>query len=423
MGNIYQPSDMSSEVLSPEVFDDEVLFSTTVFYRKKKHILEARTNLLTLSVEVERIPVLILQCDFVYGVKVIDDKLELVIYTLEKNQKNKCKHKSYTMGLDDSYMVAASLQNWIAGRPIAAKLSKRQMLILVNPVGGSKKALKVYKKVEKMFNLCGTIQPVRKDTQRRGHAEEIAHDLKLDEYEGIICVSGDGLPNEVINGLLCRPDWQTARQMPVGFIPAGSGNGTAFSLGITDPFTAALIIIKGHTEPLDIVCYSTPQGVVYSHLEMLYALLSDIDLGSEVLRWMGPLRITVWALIRIAFLRKYNAKLTWIPAEPNEHPVPDYTQTDPTLRYGPVRRHTGPGATRPESNWSEASGSFTLFNAMNVAWPFNDLCLAPYASHKDGTIDLVFSTTSCRAAMFKSLLNGSKAKHVGAKGISYEKCK
>ena len=44
------------------------------------------------------------------------------------------------------------------------------------------------------------------------------------EYDVIIGVSGDGIPNEIINGLFLHKEVEV-RKIPVGHIPAGTGNG------------------------------------------------------------------------------------------------------------------------------------------------------------------------------------------------------
>ncbi|XP_067878129.1 sphingosine kinase 2-like isoform X2 [Heterodontus francisci] len=64
-------------------------------------------------------------------------------------------------------------------------------------------------------------------TEYQNHARKLVHDIRLDEWDGIVIVSGDGLLYEVINGLMERPDWEKAIQMPVGILPAGSGNALA----------------------------------------------------------------------------------------------------------------------------------------------------------------------------------------------------
>jgi len=44
---------------------------------------------------------------------------------------------------------------------------------------------------------------------------------KKKKKKAIICVSGDGIVHEVLNGLLKRDDWKDASKIPVGVIPAG----------------------------------------------------------------------------------------------------------------------------------------------------------------------------------------------------------
>lgn len=51
---------------------------------------------------------------------------------------------------------------------------------------------------------------------------------------------------KVLNGLLTRDDWkQAVKKIPLGIIPAGSGNGLAAFLGVLDPLDAAFAIVKG----------------------------------------------------------------------------------------------------------------------------------------------------------------------------------
>ncbi|KAG0545372.1 hypothetical protein BDA96_02G355900 [Sorghum bicolor] len=56
------------------------------------------------------------------------------------------------------------------------------------------------------------------ETKHCLNAQEIAHSLDLRKYDGVICVSGDGLLVEVVNGLLRREDWETAIKVPLGII-------------------------------------------------------------------------------------------------------------------------------------------------------------------------------------------------------------
>jgi sphingosine kinase len=59
---------------------------------------------------------------------------------------------------------------------------------------------------------------------------KVASEIQLDDYDGIIVVSGDGTLHELVNGLAQHKEPMRAFRMPIAPIPAGSGN--ALSLNI-----------------------------------------------------------------------------------------------------------------------------------------------------------------------------------------------
>ncbi|XP_072345323.1 sphingosine kinase 2 [Scyliorhinus torazame] len=107
---------------------------------------------------------------------------------------------------------------------------RRRLLLFVNPRSGRSLAmsycenhvLPMIQEASISYNLICT--------EYQNHAREIIQDIKLSEWDGIVIVSGDGLMYEVINGLMERPDWEEAIQMPVGILPAGSGNAVAAAI-------------------------------------------------------------------------------------------------------------------------------------------------------------------------------------------------
>jgi sphingosine kinase len=59
-------------------------------------------------------------------------------------------------------------------------------------------------------------------TERVGHGKEIAKALDIDDYDGLVVFSGDGLIFEAVNGLASRSDGLRAlSQCPIGVIPGG----------------------------------------------------------------------------------------------------------------------------------------------------------------------------------------------------------
>ncbi|KAG2650179.1 hypothetical protein PVAP13_1NG244200 [Panicum virgatum] len=62
-------------------------------------------------------------------------------------------------------------------------------------------------------------------TTHAGHAKSLISTSDFSTCpNGVVCVGGDGIVNEVLNGLLLRSDRTEAVSNPVGIIPAGSDN-------------------------------------------------------------------------------------------------------------------------------------------------------------------------------------------------------
>ena len=93
-------------------------------------------------------------------------------------------------------------------------------IFIVNPVSGNGKAKRAWKKVKQELDKQG-VHYRSFYTNYPGHAQEIARqvaELYHDKLAAIVSVGGDGTFHEMINGLTAYP------QLPVGCIPAGSGN-------------------------------------------------------------------------------------------------------------------------------------------------------------------------------------------------------
>jgi diacylglycerol kinase family enzyme len=107
---------------------------------------------------------------------------------------------------------------------------KKKLFIIVNPFSGRKKGGKIADKLSKILVEADVSYKLIKTTHG-GHAEEIARSESFSGYDALVVVSGDGLVNEVINGLRQR---EKDDAPPVAPIPAGSGNGLVASLGTSN---------------------------------------------------------------------------------------------------------------------------------------------------------------------------------------------
>jgi ceramide kinase len=102
-------------------------------------------------------------------------------------------------------------------------------------------------------------------TERANQAQEYVINETLDDYDGLLCVGGDGMFAELCHGLLYRtardkqlnidnPQVNLIRpDLRIGIIPAGSTDAVVFgTTGLNDPVTSTLQIIVGESLLLDI---------------------------------------------------------------------------------------------------------------------------------------------------------------------------
>ncbi|MBQ7500748.1 MAG: diacylglycerol kinase family lipid kinase [Clostridia bacterium] len=167
-------------------------------------------------------------------------------------------------------------------------------LVVVNPKAGKTNIRNGLFKILNVIASHGCISTVR-ITQAHGDAVSFVEDLQ-DRYDVVICCGGDGTLNEVITGMM-----SSGRKIPIGYIPCGSTNDTANTLGIPRNIEAAAeLIFRGKASDFDIgsfngekffsyitsfgaftkVSYATPQSAKNAIGHMAYILEGAKSLGS-----------------------------------------------------------------------------------------------------------------------------------------------
>ena len=171
--------------------------------------------------------------------------------------------------------------------------------------GGGKGAI-IYETVVKPMLSKAGIEHVVRFTERHGHAKEIVSQMVAgtncvlggQRVNAIVCVSGDGMLHECINGLAhgCGDQPQLGKllaTMPLAIVPAGSGNGVAASLygRSCSAFTATQRIVDGSVAPLDTMAVRTAVAAapLFDLHFCCWACFADHDyLTEKPLRWLGP---------------------------------------------------------------------------------------------------------------------------------------
>ena len=175
-----------------------------------------------------------------------------------------------------------------------------------------------------MFELAGVALTVQ-ITQRANEAFDTMRSVasvKLDGLDGIVVVGGDGLFQEVMNGLLERPEGPE-RQLRIGHVPAGSTDAVAWSVnGSRCPVSAALRIILGDRMSLDVmnVQSEVEHYGKYSACVAAYGFMGDIISISEKLRWCGPARYDIAGVLTFIAHNSHKARISYICAQEPDKP-------------------------------------------------------------------------------------------------------
>jgi len=170
-----------------------------------------------------------------------------------------------------------------------------KFILTVNPHGGTKQGPLLLKKVKPIFDAAGAELFII-ETTFAGHAQELANQLNITEYDGFIGIGGDGTLHEIINGMLSRHD---GRKIPIGIIPGGSGNSYMHDLNLTDPLKAAKAIINGKTRALDTAKVEVNHIIKYSNNMIGWGLVTDVGNQAEHFRWLGTNRYTILSVVEV----------------------------------------------------------------------------------------------------------------------------
>ncbi|HIK10368.1 MAG TPA: hypothetical protein IGS52_08910 [Oscillatoriaceae cyanobacterium M33_DOE_052] len=291
-----------------------------------------------------------------------------------------------------------AIRNTLQGLPPnAPPQPPRRLGVILNPASGKKKAREIFNQVRPLL-VQSHCQLTITETTGRNDGDLGDRGLDIAAIDALVVVGGDGTIHEVINRLANDADKLAIQKIPLGVIPGGTGNGLCQSLLAISgesysPINAAFLIAKGRVKALDIGLVEEANRRYYSFLALSWGLVSDVDIESDVLRFLGALKNDVYALIRLIFLRIYPGKLSFVLHDSDE---PD--------------------------KWQMIEGDFILFWAMNVPWATYNLQPAPKACLDDGAIDLIIIRRgSSKLQLLQAFWQAADGSHLSLPNVEYYK--
>ncbi len=252
-----------------------------------------------------------------------------------------------------------------------------KVCLIINPNSGKKKGLKIFESIKPVLDK-NEINYELIQTKRIGHAISISNKLKIEDYDGLIMIGGDGTFHEIVSGIMNRKD---QKKIPIGVIPGGSGNSFLYHLR-KDPKATLKEIIKFKKRYIDVIQVKTKNNLFYSINLVGWGLITDVGKNSEKYRWLGTSRYTLVSLIEIIKNKTRRA----------------------TLKIGN----------------KEYNNTFTFIIACNTKYVGKGMYMAPKADVSDGLLDLiVVKGNLSRTLLFKTLPKLFKGTHITDSNVTY----
>lgn len=249
--------------------------------------------------------------------------------------------------------------------------------LVVNPHGGKNRGPGILKKVQPIFKEAGAEVTVI-ETERAGHARELAKTVTTDGYNGFCAIGGDGTMHEVVNGMMSRSDGQ---RLPIGLITGGTGNSLMHDLDCLDPEIAVKRILTNRKRAMDIARIDANGEIFYAFNIVGWGLPTDINILADKILWTGTQRYNIASIIEVL---KHNQRLAKLIIDGNIV-IGDYG-----FILGCNTIHTGVG-----------------------------MKMAPMAQISDGLIDLIIVKKASRFKLLRMFPKVFSGGHIGDHIVEY----
>eukprot|EP00760_Papus_ankaliazontas_P029609 PhM_4_TR4313/c0_g1_i1/m.16240/K04718/SPHK; sphingosine kinase len=257
-------------------------------------------------------------CDDIAGFNINRNRVRVVIYSVDRVSSGFPRTASAINIYKSPEAVDSDLfVKWFteARAALIPTLAGGMIHVYVNPVSGQSKGLVYWEsEVKPVLEECQV--PYRLViTERQYHCRDDMRTLPLRPGDVVACLSGDGLVNEALNGLMSRDVPLEPDAITLCHLPGGSSNGLAASLCTSTMRDAAYALARRETIAFD--CFrcttqtkSGEQKVQYGFLSLTHSVVADVDIESDKWRWMGSVRFTIKGIEKLMTLPHYPMNLS-----------------------------------------------------------------------------------------------------------------
>jgi len=178
---------------------------------------------------------------------------------------------------------------------------EKKLLFIYNPRSGKGQIKGNLLDIIDVFVKAG-YEVTARPTQYPGEAIELAENIR-EEYEMVVCSGGDGTLDEVVCGIM-----RSGRQIPIGYIPAGSTNDFANSLNLSkDMKKAAQAAVGGKEFRCDIGEFNNSSFVYIAAFGMFTDVSYETDQGMKNL--LGHMAYVLEGAKKLTSIKSYPMKI------------------------------------------------------------------------------------------------------------------
>ena len=257
----------------------------------------------------------------------------------------------------------------------------KKLYFLLNPFAGNGNAYNIFKLVKSILDK-EHIEIESYLSQSKGDIERFITNEDLSEFDGICVIGGDGTIHEAIEGLMQS---EKSKYLPLGIIPAGSGNAFAEDLGLRVPLDGLENIIIGDISRIDVMRIKTRRNINYAVNIIGWGMASNVNILAEKLRWLGNIRYSIASILSILKIKLQTVNIII------ENQVFD--------------------------------GKIAFFIALNNIHTGKGMKMAPKAKLNDGLIDIILLKKASRLRILKIFLQLFSGKHIYDPLVQYMQVK
>ncbi len=181
----------------------------------------------------------------------------------------------------------------------------KKMMLIVNPNAGKSQYKSILSEVLNEFSAADII-PTVFFSRYPGHIPDLVEANALD-YDIVACIGGDGTLSETAFGLMRLPE-----QRPVGYIPMGTTNDVARTLGLDhkQPLECARRIIEGEPVSIDIGQFGPDKFFAYI---AAFGAFTDVSYATpqEAKQTLGHLAYTLEGIKQLPKLSGHHAVIEY----------------------------------------------------------------------------------------------------------------